>query len=203
MAWLDPRIWAHPKYVGLSDRAWRVAVSAIAYADGFGTRGRLDPGQQRVIGSNARIRAQLVGAGLWHEDGAHVLIHDWDEHNGKRDEKREHEREQARERKRRQRARERGEDPDVTPDVTPPVTRDMHRDEESDSPARRDARARADARMTGDRVTSEEEPQAVTSTSNHGDPEANGLESQDEEDPETAAAAWALVEQTAANLRSP
>lgn len=89
MAWVDDRIWCHPKFTDVSDRAFRAHVNAIAYSTGFGTRGVLTPGQQRTIGSDARSRRELVAAELWDdlEDGS-VAIHNWDEHNGKRDARR-------------------------------------------------------------------------------------------------------------------
>ena len=37
MAWLDERIWCHPKITDLSDRAFRVYVNSIAYASGMNT----------------------------------------------------------------------------------------------------------------------------------------------------------------------
>lgn len=199
MAWLDDRIWAHPKFQRVEPAARWIAVSAICYSHGFGLAGRLDPGQQRVIGSTARIRRQLVAAELWEEDGGDIIIHDWKEHNGKRDEKKQAERDAARERKRKQRARERGEDPQVTAPVTPDVTPDVTRDIPVTSLARASAGARL---MTNDGMT---EPKAVTSTEDPArEPnEANGLGPHDQEDPNAAAEAWALVERTATNLRSP
>lgn len=90
MAWLDDRIWAHPKFVALSDKAFRTAISAIAYANGFGTGGRLTKQQQRSVGATAAVRAQLIAGGLWEElDDGTIEIHDWYEHNGIREEKRE------------------------------------------------------------------------------------------------------------------
>ncbi len=91
MAWIDDRIWCHPKFVDLSDRAHRVYVDGLAYSAGFSCRGHLSPGQQRKIGSDAKARRELIEARLWDEngDGASVYIHDWDDHNGKRDARRE------------------------------------------------------------------------------------------------------------------
>lgn len=102
MAWLDDRVWCHPKLADVSDRAFRVWVNGMAYSCGFGTRGVLTAGQQRTIGCDAKARRELVGAGLWdiHVDG--VCIHDWDEHNGKRDARR------AADRERKRRARSNG-----------------------------------------------------------------------------------------------
>lgn len=97
MAWVDDRIWCHPKFTDISDRAFRTHINGIAYSTGFGTRGTLTAGQQRKVGSDARIRRELVAAELWDalEDGA-VGIHNWDEHNGKRDARRAADRERKR-----------------------------------------------------------------------------------------------------------
>lgn len=93
MAWLDERIWCHPKFADISDRAFRVYVNGVAYSAGFGCKGVLSPGQQRTIGSDAKVRIELVSARLWDEgDEGAALIHDWEEHNGKRDERREKDR---------------------------------------------------------------------------------------------------------------
>ncbi len=121
MAWLDDRAWCHPKLTRLSDRALRVWVSGLCYSAGFGTKGRLEDVHQKLIGTTEKAKRELVSIGLWHdvENGA-VLIHDWDEHNDKRDAKRASDRE----RKRRQRDKER--------DTSRNVTRDSQRDIERD-----------------------------------------------------------------------
>jgi hypothetical protein len=105
MAWLDDRVWCHPKVAGLSDRAFRVHVCAITYSSGFSTAGVLTVAQQRLVGATTRQRTELVTAGLWDEleQGA-VRIHDWDEHNGKRDARRAAERERMRRTRGEQRA---------------------------------------------------------------------------------------------------
>jgi hypothetical protein len=93
MAWIDDRIWCHPKFTDLSPAAAWVWVKAVAYSTGFATKGHLTTGQQRTVGSDKRIRRELVAAGVWDEaaDGG-VTIHDWDDHNSKRDDRREKER---------------------------------------------------------------------------------------------------------------
>ena len=89
MAWLDDRAWAHPKLAMLSDPGFRVWLSGICYSSGFHLKGRLEQQHQRVIQATPKVRAELIRVGLWEEldDGA-VLIHDWAEHNDKRDAKR-------------------------------------------------------------------------------------------------------------------
>lgn len=99
MAWIDDRIWCHPKILPISDKAFRVYVHSVAYSAGMDLSGKLDPSHQKVVGATRRIRGELVAARLWDEngDGATVVIHDWDEHNGKRDERRRKDRERKRE----------------------------------------------------------------------------------------------------------
>lgn len=97
MAWIDDRIWCHSKIVPLSDAAFRVHFNAIAYSAGMGLGGRLEAAHQKLMGSTSKVRAELVDAGLWDEDGSAISIHDWDEHNGKRDDRRKADRERKRE----------------------------------------------------------------------------------------------------------
>jgi hypothetical protein len=96
VAWVDDRIWCHPKYANVSKPARWTAVSAIAYSSGFGTAGVLSNGQLAQIGATPKERRELVAAGLWHdlEDG--IQIHDWDEHNSSRDERKAKDRERKR-----------------------------------------------------------------------------------------------------------
>ena len=98
MAWIDDRIWCHPKIIGLSANAKAAYVFGLAYSSGMSTGGMLKPAMQKAVGANARTRAELVAAGLWDEngDGQSVHIHDWDDHNGRRDEKRAKDRERKR-----------------------------------------------------------------------------------------------------------
>jgi hypothetical protein len=99
MAWIDDRIWCHPKIIDLPAKAQAAYMFGLAYSSGMATGGKLTHAQQRLIGSDAKTRAQLVDAGLWDENGdsATVTIHDWDDHNGKRDERRERERQRKKE----------------------------------------------------------------------------------------------------------
>lgn len=101
MAYIDDRAWCHGKIVGLSDKAFRVWVSGIAYASGMSTLGVLDASQQRLLGSSSRVKSELVDAGLWDElPGKAVSIHDWDEYNGKRDARKAADRERKRQARR-------------------------------------------------------------------------------------------------------
>jgi hypothetical protein len=71
----------------------------------MGTRGVLDEAQVRLIGAKTREKTELISRKLWIKNGAGITIHDWDEHNDKRDERRAADRE----RKRLARAKEREE----------------------------------------------------------------------------------------------
>lgn len=90
MAWIDDRIWCHPKFTGLTDAQFAAYVKGVAYSSGMGTRGVLTCDQQRLMFVQPRTRVALINAGLWDVSGSagDVRIHDWDEHNGKRDERR-------------------------------------------------------------------------------------------------------------------
>ncbi|HEX5370051.1 MAG TPA: hypothetical protein VFY10_11605 [Dehalococcoidia bacterium] len=107
MAWLDDRLWCHPKVTDITDAGFRAYINGLAYSSGFATHGILTPGQQRKIGSDAKIRAELVSVGLWDEvDKNTVRVHDWDDHNSKRDARRAADR--ARKRREREAAKGQG-----------------------------------------------------------------------------------------------
>jgi len=99
MAWIDDRIWCHPKIIGLTANAKAAYVMGLAYSSGMSTAGILEPAMQKAVGATTRTRVELVAAGLWdlNGDGSTVHIHDWNEHNGKRDAKKQRERERLRE----------------------------------------------------------------------------------------------------------
>jgi hypothetical protein len=131
MAWLDDRAWCHPKLVDLPPLAFKAYICSISYASGMNTRGVLTPAQQKLVGSNNRIKNVLLSAGLWDEKlQKNIEIHDWDAHNGKRDDRRA----QDRERKRQERASERQnttERPQDSPvdcpqDESAPVRKTVH-----------------------------------------------------------------------------
>jgi hypothetical protein len=102
MAWIDDRIWCHPKFTSLPAEAAWVYVKGVAYSSGMSTKGLLDPGAQRMLGATRPIRDRLVAAELWDapngtwKNEATIQIHDWDEHNAKRDERRRKDRERKR-----------------------------------------------------------------------------------------------------------
>lgn len=106
VAWLDDRAWCHPKLVNLSDRAHRVYINSLAYASGMATKGRLTQAQQRLLGATPAIRRELLDARCWDDLGDDIAIHDWTDHNARRDARREADRE----RKRAARLKERPQD---------------------------------------------------------------------------------------------
>ncbi len=98
MAWIDDRIWCHPKFNPLSPQAFSSYIRGVAYSSGMSTQGRLTAADQKLVGASGKVRVELVNAGLWNMNGdqATVTIHDWEEHNGKRDARRKADRERKR-----------------------------------------------------------------------------------------------------------
>jgi hypothetical protein len=98
MAWIDDRIWCHPKFANLNAGAFALYIKGLAYSSGMNTGGRLDAGNQKLIGATKAARDQLIAARLWdvNGDGVTIDIHDWQEHNAKRDERRRKDRERKR-----------------------------------------------------------------------------------------------------------
>lgn len=97
MAWVDDRIWCHPKFVGLTLAARWAWVCGVTYSSGFNTRGVLLPGVLVTLGVSGKVRGELVRADLWLEceDGG-VMVAGWDEHNGARDDRKLRDRERKR-----------------------------------------------------------------------------------------------------------
>lgn len=184
MAWLDNRLWAHPKIRNVPKPARWEYVAAVTYSSGFGTGGLLTAGQLKVIECTPNERKLLINAGLWEDagDGA-IRIHDWEEHNSKNDQKRLNDRE----RKRRQRERE--------ADASRGQERDTGRDVTRDVP-----RARGGGRAPDDGMKSEvlqDTTAAVTSKSTTSTTAASTDEEPDFEHPETAAAVEAAATEQA------
>ncbi len=106
MAFLDDRVWCHPKWIALSpDAAW-VGIKAICYAHGFVTQGRVTADALSIIGATDEIVDEMIAAGLWERSaryGNALVIHDWSDYND--DANAERKRAQTRERVRRHRAR--------------------------------------------------------------------------------------------------
>lgn len=75
---LDDRFSDHPKVVGLSDKAFRVHVSALCYANRHRTNGVLSLGMQRALRATPKVASELVRAGIWElAPQGGVRIHDY------------------------------------------------------------------------------------------------------------------------------
>lgn len=85
MGWLklDDKFARHPKVAGLSDRSFRVHVSAMLYAAEYKTEGLVPRAALPSIGAGKATVFQLVSAGLWHGTEGGYLIHDFDHYNPK------------------------------------------------------------------------------------------------------------------------
>jgi hypothetical protein len=82
MAWtkLDDNFADHPKIAQLSDAAFRAFVAGLCYASRYLTDGVIH--EHAAKRTPARVRNELVSAGLWHEnDDGNVEIHDYLEWN--------------------------------------------------------------------------------------------------------------------------
>lgn len=168
MAWLDNRIWAHPKIRDVPRATRWEYAAALAYASGFGTKGVLTAGQLKAIECTPRDRELLIRVGLWEDasadgnDGA-IRIHDWDDHNGKSDAKREADRK----RKRAERAK--------TQKTSDGHGSDRSRTDRGQTvgPSEPGPRARARGRAPDDEVSSEEGPPAVEVRTESSTPKAD------------------------------
>jgi hypothetical protein len=86
---LDTAFHRHPKVKPLPDRAFRLHVAALLHCKEFLTDGRITRAEVQDL---LRLRdfptaavSALCKAGLWHEDGAGWVIHDFLAHNNSRD----------------------------------------------------------------------------------------------------------------------
>ena len=117
MAWLDERVWCHPKFTDLSNGAFRVYWNSVAYSSGMETKGVLSAAQQKLVGCTPKIRRELVDGRLWDVlRGESVSVHDWDDHNEKRDAKKAADRERKRAERAKQRGQSDGQSDGQTPD---------------------------------------------------------------------------------------
>ncbi|RPH52616.1 MAG: hypothetical protein EHM91_00120 [Planctomycetota bacterium] len=65
----------HPKVAALSDRAFRVWIQSLCYAAEFLTDGVLPWAYLDQV--PARVHDELIGGGLWRNDGPRIRIHDY------------------------------------------------------------------------------------------------------------------------------
>lgn len=197
MAWLDDRVRDHPKFVGLDPRAFQLWVHALCYCSQHGTGGSLDAAIAALRIPKTIVR-ELVKRQIWDEEDGGFWVHDWQEHNEKRDAARDEKREQARARQRKH--REKVKASRVTPrDESVTVTRDNERDVTRDVTRDKSVTVLAGARPPRARDhdhDQEEDPKAVTSTYTPDAPgnNTNGLGfTEDEQEQQRRAAE--LIEQ--------
>lgn len=177
MAWLDDRLRDHPKIVKASPVAFRHWALALCYCSAHGTEGRLEEAV-KALNVPRKIIDELVELHLWDREPDGLWIHDWQEHNSKRDEAVEERRKADRERQRRHRERVRSRDNDR--DTTRDESRDSHRDIHRDGPRGRAPaapRARTGAPPTPPRDhdqdhTHKEPPAAANAHEPHTDDDA-------------------------------
>jgi hypothetical protein len=89
MAWfkIDDALWSHPKFLGLSDGAFRLWVRAGAYSAQHTTDGIITPIMLKCLVSKPQHAQELWSAGLWERiaDGGY-RFHDWHDYQPSRDE---------------------------------------------------------------------------------------------------------------------
>jgi len=87
MAWfkLDDSMWSHPKFLRLSDRAFRLWVRAGAYCAQHLTDGVVTDETLIILGANRKHCDELWTAGLWERvpEGGY-RYHDWDHYQPSR-----------------------------------------------------------------------------------------------------------------------
>ena len=80
MPWvrIDENAMEHPKIAGLSDAAFRLWVTGLAYCQKFLTDGYIsDVALRGLRAYSLKRKAEIVRAGLWHECDAGVTVHDF------------------------------------------------------------------------------------------------------------------------------
>lgn len=80
MAWfkIDDHLWSHPKFLRLSDKAFRLWVRAGAYASQHLTDGLVTDDMLALLGAARKHCDELWAAGLWERvpEGGY-RFHDW------------------------------------------------------------------------------------------------------------------------------
>ncbi len=79
MAWfkIDDRLWAHPKWVGLSDAAQALWIRSGTWSASHLTNGFIPKTAYRVLNARKRTIDELLAAGLWEVAENGVMFHDW------------------------------------------------------------------------------------------------------------------------------
>lgn len=106
MPWfkVDDSMWSHPKFLGLSDKAFRLWVRAGAYACQHLTDGVISDDMLGLLGAARKHCDELWAAGLWERvpEGGY-RFHDWQDYQPSSEQVRSR-RDEARERMARLRA---------------------------------------------------------------------------------------------------
>lgn len=88
MAWfkLDDSMWSHPKFLRLSDKAFRLWVRAGAYCAQHLTDGVVTEDTLLILGAGRKQCDELWTAGLWERvpEGGY-RFHDWTDYQWTRD----------------------------------------------------------------------------------------------------------------------
>ena len=165
MAYLDDRFWCHPKLAGLSHRAFRAYVNSITYSSGMNTRGMLTSAQVALVCPQdgpqdsprevlrtkcvESMKRELFDSLLWDElTNGSIKVHDWDDHNSKRDERKE----KDRLRKREERAMSAGQSVDRR------AVKERRNEGPKDGTAPRDDSQSESARIEDERATPRRRP---------------------------------------------
>lgn len=88
MTWvrLDDSMPEHPKMEALSDRAFRLHVSALCYCNRLLTDGEIPASTaHRMVGNGKRYAAELVAAGIWDAVDDGFKIHDYEDYQPSRE----------------------------------------------------------------------------------------------------------------------
>lgn len=83
MAWvrLDDKFTSHPKVLALTDREFRVHLSALCYAAEYKTDGDIPEAAWRLLGVTRKLADRMVAVGVWDIDAGTYLIHDFRVYN--------------------------------------------------------------------------------------------------------------------------
>lgn len=82
MSWLriDDKFPFHPKVQALTDREFRVHMTALCYCAQYNTGGRIPPSAWKIIGITQPIADKFLSSGLW-DPGDPPAIHDFRTYN--------------------------------------------------------------------------------------------------------------------------
>ncbi len=72
--------WMNEKVRSLSPAALRVLLFSWCMASGNETKGHVPGSWLPLLEAKPKLVAELLEVGLWHQNGAGYVIHDWEEH---------------------------------------------------------------------------------------------------------------------------